>query len=171
MFPAFLSFAPSLFVSQFSLHSETVASYSREHSIRRFGHLQRRVLTDIYEDNPEKPDDAGVHTMFWEPRSRKMRSRRRGNITYALVTVNLETTGLLKSVRFPFRSARISNFPSTRLPASLAAFAASPSSSKQNFIRPVVAILQRGSGKQEYGCSIRAATRKEEKKNGERERE
>lgn len=32
----------------------------------------------------------------------------------ASVAVNLETTGLLKSVRFPFRSARISNFPSAR---------------------------------------------------------
>lgn len=34
----------------------------------------------------------------------------------ALMMVNLETTGLLKSVRFPFRSARVSNFPSTRFP-------------------------------------------------------
>lgn len=89
----------------------------------------------------------------------------------SLVTVNLETTELLKSVRFPFRSARVSNFPSTRFPASLAAFAASPSSSKRNFIRPMVAILQRGSGKQEYACSIRAATGKEKERNTEKEKE
>jgi len=38
----------------------------------------------------------------------------------AAVAVNLETTGLLKSVRFPFRSARVSNFTSARPPRSLA---------------------------------------------------
>lgn len=65
----------------------------------------------------------------------------------------------LKSVRFPFRSARISNFPRSRLARSLAVF--SPrSSGMRNFIRPVAAILQHGSCKQECIVSIRSQRRK-----------